>query len=207
MAYFPMFIDLTNKKCLIVGGGNLALHKAEILLDFDASVYVVASEICDEIISLSEKSDGKLTFIRKHYDNSDCVGMDLVVCATDDSETNRNAAKYCKNEGIPINVVDQKESCSFIFPSYIKEKNLVAAFSSGGNSPLITQILKEEGKRILTPKMGDINEILGEYRSYVKTLVADTQMQSRIYRKIYDELINNKTMSKERVQEIIKDEI
>ena len=66
-----------------------------------------------------------------------------------------------------VNAVDQKEDCSFIFTSYRKEKNLVAAFSSGGNSPVLTQYLKEKEKPILTPFLGELNEYMGEIRDTV----------------------------------------
>ena len=68
--------------------------------------------------------------------------MEMVIDATDDNALNHEIAEYCKAKDSMVNAVDQKADCSFIFPSYIKEKNLVAAFSSGGNSPVLTQYLK-----------------------------------------------------------------
>ena len=91
----------------------------------------------------------------------------LVVAATDDKALNHDISEYCKNLGIMVNAVDQKDDCSFIFSSYIKEKNLVAAFSSGGNSPALTQYLKSEEKDILTPFLGELNEFMGSIREKV----------------------------------------
>ena len=184
MAYFPMFIDLTGQSCLVVGGGRIALRKVQVLLDFDAHVTVVASEICDEIKKIgiernradnvnasiqdeSTKSSGMLGNLSLHerkFIDSDIEGKALVVAATNNEELNERISTLCQKANIPINVVDDKEKCSFIFPSYIKEKNLVGAFSSGGNSPVLSKFLKDEMSDVLTSQMGELNEILGRWR-------------------------------------------
>ena len=165
MAYFPMFVDMTERECLIVGGGNVAYRKVSVMLDFGAKVTVVAEDICDELRKLTiddiasedktgsytanienNKTDSdaadRITIIKRKFNQKDCDGMEMVIVATDDNALNHEIAEYCKANGIMVNAVDQKADCSFIFPSYIKEKNLVAAFSSGGNSPVLTQYLK-----------------------------------------------------------------
>ena len=154
-----------------------------------ADITVVAEHVCHEMDILSKDSGDSLRIKLKKYDNKDIEGMILVVCATDDKELNHQIAHFCMSAGVWVNAVDQKEDCSFIFPSYVKEENLVAAFSSGGNSPLLTQILKEKEKEILTPEMGIRGEILGKYRSMVQSQVRDTKKQSNIYRLVSDELL------------------
>lgn len=176
-----MFVDLTNQPCLVVGGGTVAYRKVRTLLDFDAAVVVVAEEICDSIVELAAQADNRVelqtksfeeagTYVKlrkKLFEETDCDGMTIVVAATDDIFLNHRIAQYCKQNGIMVNAVDQKEDCSFIFPSYRKEKNLVEAFSSGGNSPVLTQYLKEKEKPILTPFLGELNEYMGEIRDTV----------------------------------------
>ena len=181
MAYFPMFVDMTERECLIVGGGNVAYRKVSVMLDFGAKVTVVAEDICDELRKLtigdiaSEDKTGsytankenRITFIKRRFERKDCDGMEMVIAATDDNALNHEIAEYCKANGIMVNAVDQKADCSFIFPSYIKEKNLVAAFSSGGNSPVLTQYLKGKEQEILTPFLGELNEYMGQIREKV----------------------------------------
>lgn len=169
MAYFPMFVDLTDANCLVVGGGSVALRKVNVLLDFGAKVHVIAKEISVDLAALSEETD-HLLLEQREFTPFDLQDRKLVIVATSDNELNGQIYMMCSEGGIPVNVVDDQEKCSFIFPSYIKEQNLVGAFSSGGNSPALTQYLKNKEKEILTPRLGELNEVLGRWRQPIKEL-------------------------------------
>lgn len=226
MAYFPMFVDMTERECLIVGGGNVAYRKVIVMLDFGAKVTVVAENICDELRKLTiddiaskdktgsytankennqtdsdaankenNKPDSdaadRITIIKRRFDRKDCNGMEMVIVATDDNALNHEIAEYCKANGIMVNAVDQKADCSFIFPSYIKEKNLVAAFSSGGNSPVLTQYLKGKEKEILTPFLGELNEYMGQIREKVIAQYDTEAERKRVFKEILCAAIDN----------------
>lgn len=205
MAYFPMFVDMTERECLIVGGGNVAYRKMIVMLDFGAKVTVVAEDICDELRKLtiddiaSEDKTGsyttneenRITFIKRRFERKDCDGMEMVIAATDDNALNHEIAEYCKANGIMVNAVDQKADCSFIFPSYIKEKNLVAAFSSGGNSPVLTQYLKGKEQEILTPFLGELNEYMGQIREKVIAQYDTEAERKRVFKEILCAAIDN----------------
>ena len=226
MAYFPMFVDMTERECLIVGGGNVAYRKVIVMLDFGAKVTVVAENICDELRKLtiddiaSEDKTGsytankennqtdsdaankennkpdsdaadRITIIKRRFDRKDCNGMEMVIVATDDNALNHEIAEYCKANGILVNAVDQKADCSFIFPSYIKEKNLVAAFSSGGNSPVLTQYLKGKEQEILTPFLGELNEYMGQIREKVIAQYDTQAERKRVFKEILCAAIDN----------------
>lgn len=205
MAYFPMFVDMTERKCLIVGGGNVAYRKVIVMLDFGAKVTVVAEDICDELRKLtiddiaSEDKTGsytankenRITFIKRRFERKDCDGMEMVIAATDDNALNHEITEYCKANGIMVNAVDQKADCSFIFPSYIKEKNLVAAFSSGGNSPVLTQYLKGKEQEILTPFLGELNEYMGQIREKVIAQYDTEAERKRVFKEILCAAIDN----------------
>jgi len=169
MAYFPMFVDLTDANCLVVGGGSVALRKVNVLLDFGAKVHVIAKEISMDLAALSEETD-HLLLEQREFTPFDLQDRKLVIVATSDNELNGQIYMMCSEGGIPVNVVDDQKKCSFIFPSYIKEQNLVGAFSSGGNSPALTQYLKNKEKEILTPRLGELNEVLGRWRQPIKEL-------------------------------------
>ena len=169
MAYFPMFVDLTDANCLVVGGGSVALRKVNVLLDFGAKVHVIAKEISMDLAALSEETD-HLLLEQREFTPFDLQDRKLVIVATSDNELNGQIYMMCSEGGIPVNVVDDQEKCSFIFPSYIKEQNLVGAFSSGGNSPALTQYLRNKEKEILTPRRGELNEVLGRWRQPIKEL-------------------------------------
>lgn len=205
MAYFPMFVDMTERECLIVGGGNVAYRKVMVMLDFGAKVTVVAEDICDELRMLTiddTASEGKtnsytankenrIMFIKRRFERKDCDGMEMVIAATDDNALNHEIAEYCKAKGIMVNAVDQKADCSFIFPSYIKEKNLVAAFSSSGNSPVLTQYLKGKEKEILTPFLGELNEYMGQIREKVIAEYDTEAERKRVFKEILCAAIDN----------------
>lgn len=226
MAYFPMFVDMTERECLIVGGGNVAYRKVIVMLDFGAKVTVVAENICDELRKLtiddiaSEDKTGsytankennqtdsdaankennkpdsdaadRITIIKRRFERKDCDGMEMVIAATDDNALNHEIAEYCKAKGIMVNAVDQKADCSFIFPSYIKEKNLVAAFSSGGNSPVLTQYLKGKEQEILTPFLGELNEYMGQIREKVIAQYDTQAERKRVFKEILCAAIDN----------------
>lgn len=214
MAYFPMFVDMTERECLIVGGGNVAYRKVMVMLDFGAKVTVVAEDICDELRKLiagdrankgsfgldaankegsrveSDAAD-RITIIKRKFERKDCDGMEMVIAATDDNALNHEIAEYCKAKGIMVNAVDQKADCSFIFPSYIKEKNLVAAFSSSGNSPVLTQYLKGKEKEILTPFLGELNEYMGQIREKVIAEYDTEAERKRVFKEILCAAIDN----------------
>lgn len=202
MAYFPMFVDMTERECLIVGGGNVAYRKVMVMLDFGAKVTVVAEDICDELRKLtagdranngwfSSDAADRITIIKRRFERKDCDGMEMVIAATDDNALNHEIAEYCKAKGIMVNAVDQKADCSFIFPSYIKEKNLVAAFSSGGNSPVLTQYLKGKEKEILTPFLGELNEYMGQIREKVIAEYDTEAERKRVFKEILCAAIDN----------------
>lgn len=195
MAYFPMFVDMTERECLIVGGGNVAYRKVMVMLDFGAKVTVVAEDICDELRKLTiddtANKENRITFIKRRFEQKDCDGMEMVIAATDDNALNHEIAEYCKAKGIMVNAVDQKADCSFIFPSYIKEKNLVAAFSSSGNSPVLTQYLKGKEKEILTPFLGELNEYMGQIREKVIAEYDTEAERKRVFKEILCAAIDN----------------
>lgn len=196
MAYFPMFVDMTERECLIVGGGNVAYRKVMVMLDFDAKVTVVAEDICDELRKLTiddtANKENRITFIKRRFERKDCDGMEMVIAATDDNALNHEIAEYCNAKGIMVNAVDQKADCSFIFPSYIKEKNLVAAFSSGGNSPVLTQYLKGKEQEILTPFLGELNEYMGQIREKVIAEYDTEAERKRVFKEILCAAIDNR---------------
>ena len=184
------------------------------MLDFGAKVTVVAEDICDELRKLiagdrankgsfgldaankegsqveSDAAD-RITIIKRRFEQKDCDGMEMVIAATDDNALNHEIAEYCKAKGIMVNAVDQKADCSFIFPSYIKEKNLVAAFSSGGNSPVLTQYLKGKEQEILTPFLGELNEYMGQIREKVIAEYDTEAERKRVFKEILCAAIDN----------------
>ena len=196
MAYFPMFVNLKNQPCLVVGGGMVAYRKVKVLLDFEARVIVVGENSCDKIYEIVKKSN-QLELQKKCFEDADCDNMFMVIAATDDNLLNHHIAEICNSKGIMVNAVDQKEDCSFIFSSYIKEKNLIAAFSSGGNSPVLAQYLKSQEKEILTPFLGELNEYMGKIRKRVIEKYDTEEKRKEIFKEIVNTAIENGELPQE----------
>lgn len=205
MAYFPMFVDIEKKKCLIVGGGTVALRKVQVLLDFGADVVVVASEVISKI------KEYPVTVYQRNFEKEDLQGCELVVAATDDAGLNHEIAEAAQKQKIPVNAVDQQEDCSFIFPSYVREQELVGAFSSGGNSPVLTQYLKNYMAQILTAELGEANAYLGSIRPVVKKELDTEAMRKKVYQQVLNELFKqiekkqDVKLSRQQLQDLIDD--
>lgn len=181
MSYFPMFIDLKKQPCLVVGGGRVALRKVKVLRDFGAVVTVVAPEILEDIKMISE------TVIKERdFRKSDLWGSALVVAATDDAAQNHRISEVCKEQGIPVNAVDQKEDCSFIFPAYLKRGEVVAAFSSGGQSPVTTQYMKEVMRPLMTDELGELAACLGGIRAVVQQMISTEEKRKKVFRELLE---------------------
>ena len=122
--------------------------------------------------------------MEKEFEPSDIADFTLVVAATDEKELNSRISEICREKNIPVNAVDQIEDCSFIFPAYVKEGEVVAAFSSGGLSPVTAQYLKAQIRPILTPHLGDVAAFLGSIREMVHKCTKTEAQRKQIYKEL-----------------------
>ena len=134
MAYFPFFVDLQDKKCFIMGGGEVAYRKAAALLPFGVHIYIKALAYCDKLLALKNTTEGQtqLTLAYGTFEEADLESCQFVIAATDDRALNRKIAELCKEKNILINTVDDKELCSFYFPSLIKQDEVVVGITASG---------------------------------------------------------------------------
>ncbi len=137
MKCFPFFMNLEKKRCLLVGGGAVALRKAQTLASFGAKLFVCAKEVRSELLALGAEQ------IAKQYDSSLLKGVDFVFAATDDAALNKIVALDCGKAGIPLNCADDKENCDFYFPALLSYGDVSIAISTGGSSPALAAALRE----------------------------------------------------------------
>ena len=128
--YFPMFIDLTDKKILVAGGGTIALRRVRTLRKFGAHIHVVAPEFCEELGHMEE--EGKITAERRAYRTGDIDGAQIVLAATDDHAVNRKIWEECRAAGVIVNVADDKKLCDFYFPAVVMTGDTVIGINCGG---------------------------------------------------------------------------
>ena len=167
MDYFPVFVKLKDQDCLVVGAGEIAARKIELLARADAKITVIALHISPQVASLTESC--RLTILQKAFAPTDLHRFRLVVSATDNKETNLLVAKTAGEQNILVNVVDNPELCSFIFPAIIDRSPIIAAVSSGGAAPVLARLLRAKIESIIPPAYGRLAQLAEKFRADVKT--------------------------------------
>ncbi|MBW3624584.1 MAG: bifunctional precorrin-2 dehydrogenase/sirohydrochlorin ferrochelatase [Armatimonadetes bacterium] len=187
MEYYPIYLDLKNRPCLVVGGGTIALRKAEGLLVCGAKVHVISPWITPELREMENLNavaafrkkmepgfnpetdpHHPVTFEERKYRPGDTQGYTLVIAATDDRPVNAQIYEEARELGIPVNVVDDPPLCGFILPSIIRRGPVTIAFSTSGRSPALARRLREYLERAIGPEYGELADLLGELRPLMK---------------------------------------
>lgn len=176
MALFPMFIEMSGKKVLVVGGGNVALRKCEKLLPYGAEVTAVSGRFQPQFISLQG-----VTLLFRPFRDEDIAGRDIVIAATDDRALNEHIAGLCRESGIPFNCVDEPENCTFIFPALTLRGRLSAGFCTGGASPTAAAYFREQFEESLPDGLEEILDFMAGIRPRVMAAVPDQRRRSRIF--------------------------
>ena len=176
MALFPMFVELSGKNVLIVGGGSVAMRKCEKLAPYGAALTAVSARFQPRFISLEGV---KLLF--RAFEPGDLDGRDMVIAATDDSELNRRVAALCREKGIPVNVVDDADECSFVFPALTLRGRLSAGFCTGGASPTASAYFRDRFDEILPEATEEILDFMADIRPRVIEAVPDQKRRARIF--------------------------
>lgn len=178
MDYLPVFLNLKGQACLVVGAGEIAARKIELLAKAGAKITVIAKEISARILDL--QASYNLNLLQKSFAPSDVCGFRLIVSATNDSATNRSVAEAAEKHNIPVNVVDTPELCSFIFPAIIDRSPIIAAVSSGGAAPVLARLLRAKMETIIAPAYGKLARIAEKFRIPVKQQLKEPE-QRRIF--------------------------
>ena len=188
-AYYPVNLDLDGKLCLVVGGGDIAAHKAKALLAFGARVLVVSPEFKKEMTALLLSR--KVRCIKRGYQKKDIKGVSLVIAATNVPSVNKMIARHAQSRNILINVVDVPKLCNFIVPSSLKRGPLTIAVSTGGHSPVLAQHIRNECEICRPAYYGTLAKMLGSIRAKVMNRYATKAERKGVYTRILDsEVIN-----------------
>jgi len=169
MQYFPVFLDANYINAVIIGGGDVAARKIELLLKSTNRITVVSPTI-----SLSVKrliSEYKLAYVEKEYSTGDLAGFNLAIAATDLVEINRNVANEGRALNILLNVVDEPELCTYITPAIIDRDPMIVAMSSSGKSPVLIRMLREQIEKIMPENYGRLADFSFKFRDHVKARI------------------------------------
>lgn len=171
MDYFPLFLKLKNQPCLVVGAGEIASRKIELLAKTGANIKVVALEIG---ASVAEMANGNTLLIQqKAFAADDVIGMRVVISATNNRTVNEAVAQAATELNIPVNVVDNPDLCSFIFPAIVDRSPLTVAVSSGGVSPVLARLLRAKVESAIPATFGLLAQFAEEFRTQVKEKLRD----------------------------------
>lgn len=177
MGYFPFFMDIEGQKGLIVGGGEVALRKVLKLLPFHPRLTVVAPVIIKELLDIPE-----ITCLRRPFMQEDICGQMFVLAASDEKEVNRDVAILCGEKNIPVNVADDKEACSFLFPALVKKGRLTIGISTQGASPALAGWIRGCVEAALPQGIDESLAYLEELRSRTKECVPQQEKRAEILR-------------------------
>jgi|ERR1022692_3275393 precorrin-2 dehydrogenase/sirohydrochlorin ferrochelatase len=177
MAYLPIFLDVTGRKCVVVGGSEVAARKVTTLLEAGADVLIVSPEIHGMLGELLRR--GSIRHLKREYAQGDMDGAAVVYAATDDSALHQRLCAEARGRGIPINVADVPSLCTFISPAVLTRGALKIAVSTGGASPGMAKRIVDQLERLFGPEYGVALEIMRAARHHLKSTEPNVQTRAR----------------------------
>lgn len=182
--YYPAFLDLRGRKCLVVGGGAIAERKAESLLECGARVRVVTREATSGLTELARS--GSIELDLRGFASEDLSGVFLVIAATDDPAVQARIGGEAKERDLLVNVVDDPANCTFIVPAVARRGELSIAVSTGGRSPALAARIREKLEALFGPEYGEWVNLLGELREALAARFPDPEERKAAWYRVVD---------------------
>jgi len=182
MDYLPIFMDLRDRRCLIVGGGEVAARKTDLLLEAGAAVQAVAPALGDGMQALADA--GRIVYRNGTFQESDLDGAQLVIAASDDRAANARVAALADGRGVPVNVVDDPDLCRFIMPAIVDRSPVLAAVSTGGTSPVLARLMRGRLEALIPAEFGRLAALAGEFRTQVRARISDASGRRKFWEQI-----------------------
>ncbi len=184
MRYYPVYLDLRGRTCVVVGGGEVAERKSGSLIIAGAHLVVVSPDLTHSLQDLAEQ--GKLIHRKKNFEANDLRGAFLAVAATDDPVVNGAVAEACREEGVLVNVATSPEAGTFIVPSVVERGDLLIAVSTCGDSPALARRVRQDLEKSYGPEYGVFLEKMSVLRRRLMAEVADEGARRKIYQAVVD---------------------
>jgi len=181
MQNYPIFVDLKEQNCLMVGGGPVALRKIRLMISAGAKITVIAPELCSD---LQSEFGSQIKHHARKFSDADINGYRLVTAATSEPQVNQRVSELCQAENIPVNVVDQPELCSFITPSIVDRSPVLIAISTGGDAPVLARMLRTKLEAFIPASYGKLAATMGRYRDALKRAVPEERDRRMFWEKV-----------------------
>lgn len=162
MGYYPIFLDMTGRRCVVIGGGAVAERKVEGLLEAGASVTMISPALTARLEALA--AEGRVSHASREYGPGDLAGFELAFVATDDGEVNAAVAREGRERGVWVNAADDPAHCDFILPAVLRRGELVVAVATGGASPALSRAIREELEAYFTEAYAELSRVVAEVR-------------------------------------------
>jgi uroporphyrin-III C-methyltransferase/precorrin-2 dehydrogenase/sirohydrochlorin ferrochelatase len=182
--YLPVFYQIKQRPCLVVGGGAVAARKVSLLRKAGADVTVVSPEVCDELASLAAAN--KVRHVRRTFAAEDLDNCALVIAATDQRDVNEQISLAAKSRNLPVNVVDNPDICSFIMPSIIDRSPVQIAVSTGGTSPVLARLIRTRLEGLIPAAYGKLGTLVENFRGRVKQAFPNVEQRRQFWEKILE---------------------
>ena len=183
MRYYPVNLDIRNRKCLVVGGGAVGTRKVMTLLDCGAKVTVVSNEFSSQLYKLAE--NGSVLLKKRSFQISDLDKMFLVIGATDNPELNRQIHREAERLGMLCNIADRPEVCNFILPAIVNRGDLIIAISTSGKSPAFAKKMRKDLEKEFGTEYAEFLKLMGGIRN--KLLIQDHEPEA--HKPLFEKLI------------------
>ncbi len=182
--YYPIYIQLHEQPCVVIGGGKIAEGKVEGLLAAGAKVTIVSPDLTPRLHALVEQS--QVTYIARTYQPGDLTGAFMVICATDQTEVNHQVWQEASANRQLVNVVDDTPRCNFIAPAILRKGDLTIAISTGGKAPALAVRLKESLQNQIGPEYERFLELSGQLREPLAHQVPDFETRKALWYELVD---------------------
>lgn len=166
MGFYPIFVELAGRACVVIGGGAVAERKVQGLLQAGASVTVVSPALTARLEEWVKQ--GRIRHVGRGYVPGDLAGYQLAFVATDDGEVNAAVAREGRERGVWVNAADDPAHCDFILPSVVRRGELVVAVATGGASPALSRAVRDELEAYFTQDYAMLAKVAAEVRQELK---------------------------------------
>jgi len=184
MEHLPIFFQIKNKLCLVVGGGSIAARKVSLLLKAQAEVTVVSPELCHELKLLQE--EGKIQHVAREFEDMDLENCVAVIAATDAPRVNERVSQLAQQLRVPVNVIDKPELGSFIMPSIIDRSPVMIAVSTGGSSPVLARLIRTRLEGSIPAAYGHLAQLVESFRDKVKAAFPNVKSRRNFWERILE---------------------